>query len=61
MKEWELDPVDMKAVEGDESDEVVLQAIPKKLYVEMETPMKKAYPGLPKKWFPLTPSAYIGA
>ena len=33
----------------------MLQELPKVLFLEMITPMKKQYPGLPENWFPMTP------
>ena len=33
----------------------MLQELPKTLFLEMLTPMKKAYPNLPAQWFPMTP------
>ena len=34
---------------------MLLQELPKVLFLEMITPMKKPYPNLPAKWFPMTP------
>ena len=54
-KAWTLDVQDMALLANNTDGEVSLQCLPEKLYVQMETPMKKAYPGLPEKWFPMTP------
>ena len=34
---------------------LVPQDVPKVLFLQMQTPMKKAYPNLPAQWFPMTP------
>ena len=38
-----------------DEEPLVLQELPKVLFLEMVTPMKKAYPNLPAQWFPMTP------
>ena len=36
---------------------VILTDLPKTLFFEMDTPIKKPYPGVPDKWFPMRPTS----
>ena len=36
---------------------VILSDLPKMLFLKMETPMKKSYPEIPDKWFPMRPTS----
>ena len=53
FKSWQLDEADMKRLQDNTEGEVVLQYLPIRLYVQMTTPLKKPYPGLPHQWFPM--------
>ena len=55
LKAWVFEEKDMDRLKNSIDREVVLEWLPKTLYIEMEKPLKKPYPGLPDKWFPLTP------
>lgn len=56
MKAWKLDETDDKAVQANTNEAmIVLQAMPKILYLEMEQELKMPYPGLPPKWFAMKP------
>ena len=52
---WELEEVDKEALEKSQDSQVVLKALPKKIVVCMDRPLKKQYPGLPPNCFPLSP------
>ena len=53
LKAWELDEKDEAVIQESSKEEfIVLQALPKVLFIEMEKPFKEPYPGLPEKWFP---------
>lgn len=54
LKGWTLDNADMDNLKDSTASEVILQHLPVKFYVEMITPMKKPYQGLPDKWFPMS-------
>ena len=54
LKAWELHKKDEALIQESSSEEfIVLQAMPKVLFIEMEKPLKEPYPGLPEKWFPM--------
>ena len=53
LKSWQLDEEDMKKHQDSIESEVILQYLPIKFFVEMTTPLKKPYPGLPQQWFPM--------
>ena len=56
LKAWKLDETDDKAVQANTNEAmIVLQAMPKILYLEMEQELKMPYPGLPPKWFAMKP------
>ena len=55
LKDWHFSETDEKNAKVHKEGTLVLQELPKKLFLEMLTPMKKAYPNLPAKWFPMTP------
>ena len=55
VKAWELDPKDEAAFNDTVSEEIVLKAMPKVLFTEMEQAMRQPYPGLPPNWFPMKP------
>ena len=55
LKGWEFDDIDLAREEELNDTEVVLKALPKKLFIESDKPLRKEFPGLPKDWFPLTP------
>ena len=55
LKGWEFDDVDLAREEELNEAEVVLKALPKKLFIESDKPLRKQFPGLAKDWFPLTP------
>ena len=56
LKAWELDEKDEAMVRENSSEEfIVLQAMPKVLFIEMEKELREPYPGLPEKWFPMRP------
>ena len=56
---WLLDEADQKKFENSEDGEIVLTMLPKILFLQMETPLKKPYPGLPstlpENCFPMRP------
>ena len=54
LKAWTLDDKDLPLLANATDGEVVVQSLPKKLYIKMLTPLKKHYPGLPEQWFPMT-------
>ena len=56
LKAWELDDKDAECMQA-ESDEgmLVLKAMPKILYIELENPLKEPYPDLPDRWFKMKP------
>ena len=54
LKGWELDDTDLGSLDGG-AKQIVLRALPKKLIVQMDRPLKKEYPGLPLNHFPLSP------
>ena len=53
LKSWQLHEADMESLKDNTEGEVVLQYLPTTLYVQMTTPLKKPYPGLPHQWFPM--------
>ena len=53
MKAIQLDPRDQKTVSESGGESVVLQYMPKYIYVEINNGLKKQYSGLPKNWFPI--------
>jgi hypothetical protein len=53
LKAWQLSERDEATLKQQSCDEVILQDLPKYLFLEMQTPMKEDYPGVPKKWFPM--------
>ena len=55
LKGWELHDKDLETPVSHSSRQIVLQALPKKLIVEMDRPLNKEYPGLPTNHFPLSP------
>ena len=55
LKGWCLDDNDIEKLKNNKDAEVVLHHLPKQLYVQVTTRMKKPYPGLPDKWFPMRP------
>jgi len=56
LKAWELDEKDRKTLEEYKEDAfLVLESMPKILFLEMLSPMKEQYPGLPNQWFPMRP------
>ena len=55
LKAWHLSDRDMASASREGETNLVLQDLPKVLFLEMKTDMKKAYPNLPKNWFPMTP------
>ena len=56
LKAWDLDEKDEAVLQETSSEEfIVLRAMPKVLYIEMETELKEPYPGLLEKWFPMKP------
>ena len=59
LKSWEFDPKDEERAATNTEKFFVLQHLPKVLFVEMQTPMIKQYPGLPKNWFPVRPQTRI--
>ena len=56
LKAWCLEESDVKLLRDNVEAEVILGQLPKKLYVYMNTRMKKQYPGLPEQWFPIRPT-----
>ena len=38
-----------------DEDMIVLKAMPKVLYIELENPLKEPYPDLPERWFAMKP------
>lgn len=56
LKAWHLSEQDYEALENCTDDAIILKELPKTLFVEMETPMKAQYPGLPENWFPMAPT-----
>ena len=56
LKAWDLADADAAAVESNTTAEfIVLEAMPKVLFIEMEQALKQPYPGLPPRWFPMKP------
>lgn len=55
LKAWKLDEKDAKKLQHKTEASAILTQLPKILFVEMQTPMKKQYPGLPANWFPMQP------
>ena len=55
LKGWELDDTDSGSLDSGGAKQIVLRALPKKLIVQMDRPLKKEYPGLPVNHFPLSP------
>ena len=55
LKGWELHDKDLESLVSHSSREIVLQALPKKLIVEMDRPLNNEYPGLPANHFALSP------
>jgi hypothetical protein len=55
LKAWQLSDKDDEFLKDTSPNEMVLKELPKVLFLEMKTPMKEEYPGLPENWFPMTP------
>ena len=55
LKGWELHDKDLESPDTHGGKQIVLRALPKKLIVQMDRPLKKEYPGLPVNHFPLSP------
>ena len=55
LKGWQLHEKDLENTDSHGSKEIILQALPKKLIVQMDRPLKKEYPGLPANHFSLSP------
>ena len=55
LKAWHLSDKDLERADTMKDGTLVLQDLPLVLFVAMQTPMKKPYPGLPDTWFPMTP------
>ena len=55
LKGWQLSDADLSRTQTLKHEHMVLQELPKVLYLEMLTPMHKPYPELPSGWFPMTP------
>ena len=55
LKAWELDETDVALLKTATVEQVVLQALPKRLIIELSRPMKKQYPGMDHNQFPLSP------
>ncbi len=55
LKAWELDSKDQEALKDHTDDQIILQAMPKVLFIELEKSPKEQYPGLPRNWFPMKP------
>ena len=56
LKAWHLSDQDYESLQNCTDGALILKELPKTLFVEMETPMKEQYPGLPSNWFPMTPT-----
>eukprot|EP00973_Karenia_brevis_P095862 12429459-Karenia_brevis.AAC.1 len=57
LKAWELSDKDQAMLQKNNDNIVILTDLPKTLFLEMDTPMKKPYPGIPDRWFPMRPTA----
>ena len=57
LRQWALHEVDEARVRENTDTEIVLQYLPKVLYVEMVNGLKVQVEGLPKNWFPLKPES----
>ena len=55
LKGWHLSEKDLERADRKEEGNLVLLELPRVLFLEMQTPMKKSYPNLPAMWFPMTP------
>ena len=56
LKAWQLDEKDEANLHLHDGEEfIVLEAMPKILYIELEKPLAEPYPNLPENWFPMKP------
>ena len=55
LRGWELEDLDLQALQQSSEPQVVLRALPKKLIVKFDKPLKKQYHGLDENCFPLSP------
>ena len=55
LKAWTLHAEDEITLKASNDEQVILGHLPAILWVEMERPLTKAFPGAPKSWFPIYP------
>eukprot|EP00973_Karenia_brevis_P045643 6321456-Karenia_brevis.AAC.1 len=55
LKAWKFGEEDTRRLRQKNEPCTILMELPKILFVEMQTPMKEQYPGLPQNWFPMQP------
>ena len=55
IKGWKLSAEDVATLTNTTDKQIVLQALPERLIIEVTRGLKKQYPGMPHNCFPLSP------
>ena len=56
VRGWELHDVDLQRLQDNKEQEIILQHMPKRIYVEMELKDFPKYDDIPAHWVPIPPT-----